>query len=305
MKRISSWSKQARETLYSVLVYVFCTIGLASSLYLSSSGIGVDFENDSITFSWQVWLFFGIAYISTGIFNFIISFREKTKKLRYVRRINAGIFALCGILSLIFLKNIICILVLSYIYLSCFVLYAIIHLIDHHKIREIVRSVIQLFLLFLLFIMIMALNEIGSVIIIGIVNAGICLYAIIYESFSKIHLKTLLNILRKTFAFEILLGLVSLIISFSFVFHINEGLSYGDALWYCFALVTTIGFGDVTVASPLSRVLSVLLGIYGIILVALITSIIVNFYNETKDVSDKKSKPKQEETKSEEQTEEE
>ena len=34
----------------------------------------------------------------------------------------------------------------------------------------------------------------------------------------------------------------------------------------------------------LVRVLSVVLGIYGIIVVALITSIIINFYSETKDV---------------------
>ena len=59
--------------------------------------------------------------------------------------------------------------------------------------------------------------------------------------------------------------------------------TYGDALWYCFAVVTTIGFGDFSAIRPLTRILSVILGIYGIIVVALITSIIVNFYNEVKD----------------------
>ena len=58
--------------------------------------------------------------------------------------------------------------------------------------------------------------------------------------------------------------------------------NYGDALWYCFAIVTTIGFGDVTAVTLFGRVLSVILGVYGIIVVALITSIIVNFYNEMK-----------------------
>ena len=55
-----------------------------------------------------------------------------------------------------------------------------------------------------------------------------------------------------------------------------------DAMWFCFATVTTIGYGDVAAATWLGRVLSVILGIYGIIVVALITSIIVNFYNEMK-----------------------
>ena len=36
----------------------------------------------------------------------------------------------------------------------------------------------------------------------------------------------------------------------------------------------------ITAVSPLGRVLSVILGLYGIIVVALITSIIVNFYTE-------------------------
>ncbi len=62
----------------------------------------------------------------------------------------------------------------------------------------------------------------------------------------------------------------------------HTGSSYKDALWYCFALVTTIGFGDITAVTDLGRTMSVVLGIYGIIVVALITSIIVNFYGEIK-----------------------
>ena len=56
--------------------------------------------------------------------------------------------------------------------------------------------------------------------------------------------------------------------------------SYVDSLWYSFAVITTIGFGDVTVSTTLGRILSVILGISGIVVVALFTSIIVNFYNE-------------------------
>ena len=48
-------------------------------------------------------------------------------------------------------------------------------------------------------------------------------------------------------------------------------------------MVTTIGFGDYAATAVATRVLSVILGIYGIIVVALITSIIVNFYTEVKD----------------------
>lgn len=108
---------------------------------------------------------------------------------------------------------------------------------------------------------------------------------VIVISFSQMRIGVLRKILRKTFAAEILFGLVLLIVSFSSVFHVLEDsiATYTDALWYCFAVVTTIGFGDLSVVTPVSRVLSVILGVYGIVVVALITSVIVNFYNEVKD----------------------
>ena len=107
---------------------------------------------------------------------------------------------------------------------------------------------------------------------------------ILIISFSQIRLDVLRKILRKTYASEILLGLILLIVSFSLLLSmLDPGIgSFQDALWFCFATVTTIGYGDVTAATGLGRILAVILGIYGIIVVALITSIIVNFYNETK-----------------------
>lgn len=57
--------------------------------------------------------------------------------------------------------------------------------------------------------------------------------------------------------------------------------NFPDAIWYCFAVVTTIGFGYFYTVIPIGRVITVVLGIYGIIVVSVITSIIVNFYDET------------------------
>ena len=88
---------------------------------------------------------------------------------------------------------------------------------------------------------------------------------------------------------EGLLGLLLLIVAFSLVLMHNEESvnSFEDALWYCFAIVTTIGFGDITAVSVIGRVVSVLLGIYGIVAVAILTSIIVNFYNEIKSTPER------------------
>ena len=116
-----------------------------------------------------------------------------------------------------------------------------------------------------------------------------CLFHIIAMSFSQIKLNILMKIIRRTYALEILFGLGMLIISFSYVlqyFDRDTFHSFGDGLWYCFAVVTTIGFGDIAAGSLAGRILSVILGIYGIIVVSLITSIIINFYTEVKNDTD-------------------
>lgn len=56
--------------------------------------------------------------------------------------------------------------------------------------------------------------------------------------------------------------------------------TYGDALWYCYAVITTIGFGDIVAQCLLSRVLSVFLSVSAAVVIALITGVIVNYYNQ-------------------------
>ena len=101
-------------------------------------------------------------------------------------------------------------------------------------------------------------------------------------SISQMKLNILLNIVRETYVLEILMGLMLMIIACSSIFTTLEPnmTDYWDALWYSFALVTTIGFGDITASTMIGRALSVFLGIYGIVVVAIITSVIVNFYGE-------------------------
>ena len=107
-------------------------------------------------------------------------------------------------------------------------------------------------------------------------------------AFARIRLSVLKKIIRKTYAAEILFGMLLLIVAISIVLpKLEPGIGrFADGLWYCFAIVTTIGFGDITAITGIGRLLSAILGVYGIIVVALITSIIVNFYNEVKADAD-------------------
>ena len=115
-----------------------------------------------------------------------------------------------------------------------------------------------------------------------------CVAHVATIAFARIDMPTLKKIVRRTYAAEILFGIVLLIVAFSLVLpYLEEGIStFADALWYCFAIVTTIGFGDFSAVTPMGRILSVILGLYGIVVVALITSIIVNFYGEMKSSDD-------------------
>ena len=124
----------------------------------------------------------------------------------------------------------------------------------------------------------------GNIILLECMFISMCAFAeAVMITVSHLKLTTFVNVILRTFALEILLGLAALIVVASLILTKVEPsmANFPDALWYCFAVVTTIGFGDFYAVTPVGRIVTVILGIYGIVVVAVITSIIVNFYNET------------------------
>lgn len=107
---------------------------------------------------------------------------------------------------------------------------------------------------------------------------------------AQLKVRILVRIIVSTFSLEVLLGLLIMIVCSSLIFMAVEPniTTFPEGLWYCFAVVTTIGFGDYVAVTPVGRVVTVFLGIYGLVVVAVITSIIVNFYNETSGKHDQK-----------------
>lgn len=56
--------------------------------------------------------------------------------------------------------------------------------------------------------------------------------------------------------------------------------NFGDALWFTFVSIFTVGYGDYTVHTALSRVLTVILIIYGSVIIAIFTAIWVNLVSQ-------------------------
>ncbi len=57
-----------------------------------------------------------------------------------------------------------------------------------------------------------------------------------------------------------------------------------DGIWYCFVTLTTIGFGDMVAVTFIGRIITVVIALYGIIIVALISGVLINYYQELNKV---------------------
>lgn len=125
-------------------------------------------------------------------------------------------------------------------------------------------------------------DAIFSNIVTAIVFLFVSFKKIIFPTLKLEKMKLLLDILVKTHTIDIIVCLFAFMVAFSFILPKMEPSidDFWDGMWYCFTVITTIGFGDMVAVTRAGRLLTVVLGIYGIVVVAILTSVIVNFYNE-------------------------
>jgi voltage-gated potassium channel len=73
-------------------------------------------------------------------------------------------------------------------------------------------------------------------------------------------------IMRQTRSWKIVLHfLIAFLILTFVIWRLDPKIpTWGDAMWFGFTVVTTIGFGDYTVAEVPARIVTALLGIYGV-----------------------------------------
>ncbi len=104
-------------------------------------------------------------------------------------------------------------------------------------------------------------------------------------------LRILRNILKRTKTDKILLGyLLFVFVSAFFIVLVDPEVNcFGDALWYCYAVISTAGFGDIVVVSVFAKIVSVLVTIYSTLVIAIVTGVVVNFYTEITELSRKET----------------
>ena len=227
-------------------------------------------------------------FIVLGLSRLVTFFIERTK-LSFIRFLTLFIFnAVLGIIVMFARQNPYFYQLVGGLYCMTIIISRIFKLIQNHSKRSIVINSLIILAAILLAIGLFISKDndtiASPVTVTCTVIAISAFFEVISNATTHMRAKVLFKIIVRTYALEIILGLVTLMVGSSIILMIYEKdtiKSFWDGLYHCFATVTTIGFGDFPMVTPIGRAITVILGIYGIVVVAVITSIIVNFYNET------------------------
>ena len=235
-------------------------------------------------------------FILSGLMSLVKFFKDRTKANFIKFLVMIAFDLVLGIVVLFAKDNPFLFVLTAGLYCATLVVGRIFNILQDHSLRSIILNGLIILLAILLAIGIFVspitdMEQLQNIIVVE------CIFIVIVAfveamsiALANLKVKVLFKIILSTFALEVLFGLLVLMVCFSFVFVAMEPdiATFPDALWYCFAVVTTIGFGDIAAITPIGRILTVVLGLYGLVVVAVITSIVVNFYNETSGKRDQK-----------------
>ena len=238
--------------------------------------------------------YLGLSFASLALTKFL-GFFSTNNKIEKARAVTLLVYCLLiSVLTFFARFNYVLYYAASSLYILSIIISRVFYFFTRKRKRDYVLNIICiLFSLFLTFGILSSINPAyiePIMIIVAVVLTINAFVEVVALSFMRLKAKLLFDIIRKTYAIETLFGLVTLAIAASLIFPIFEPdfNSFTDGMWYSFITITTIGFGDIVVKTNIGKILTVLLGIYGIIAVAVVTSIIVNFYSSVTTKKERK-----------------
>ena len=276
-------TKLSKDSIYLVLNLVLAVVTMGLAAALASALMPDSFDGSKAA------LFMGLTIFSLVLFQVLLFLVKDTKKDK-IRAIVVGVIYVAAMLvgfaskehfSLFYISTM---LILIGMALNQFLLVTAEET-KKGKITNILVGIVLLGLACGILYDYPKDNEAIKIIAIALF-LFVSLKKVLFPTLKLEKIKLLLNILIKTHAIDVIVCLFAFMIAFSFILPGVEDKAGGsiatfwDAMWYCFTVITTIGFGDFAAVSAIGRLLTVVLGIYGIVVVAILTSVIVNFYNE-------------------------
>ena len=102
-------------------------------------------------------------------------------------------------------------------------------------------------------------------------------------------LRILKRILKNTGADKFLVSYTAFVLVDALLIWITEPTikTFREALWFCYAVISTAGFGDVVVMLP--RILSFILTVYSVLVIAIVTGVVVNYYTNMIEIKNKET----------------
>ena len=104
-------------------------------------------------------------------------------------------------------------------------------------------------------------------------------------------LRILKQILNRTKAIQLLSSfLICVLICAGIIVVVEPDItSYFDAIWYCYAVITTCGFGDFAAVTLIGRLASIFISVYAVFAIAIVTGVVVNYYMQLINVQQKET----------------
>ena len=94
-------------------------------------------------------------------------------------------------------------------------------------------------------------------------------------------LRLLKGVLRKTHTYKIVIAFLVVFFLIALIIWLNDPAihTYRQSVYYCFMIASSVGNGDVIVSTTLARILTMVLSIYSLFAIAIVTGVVVSYYN--------------------------